>query len=266
MTRIFTIRHGEREDHINLKWQNSAHRVHDPPLSTQGIQQAEDCGKFLKSKLKESKNFKPVFLVSPYIRCVQTAKTIITSMELNEDILINIEQGFGEANKHMRKRLFATHDHSNSINEITGKQRGFVEPIMLGPGDLVALAHPIGINFNHQTLHEVNYTTTGYEILNSTNKPPIDLLDCFDRMEVVLPKVLSYIEKLENETKEEIILFIVTHGSPGRAFTKFITKSDEIKFNYCTTIEILKNTEEDYSIREIWRHPTATKRGPLILA
>ncbi len=86
LQKIWLVRHGERLDFVQPEWFNTAIKRYDPPLSDNGVIQAQD----LAQKLKLS-NIKYIFC-SPFLRTIQTAYEI--AKELN--LLINIEAGLGE--------------------------------------------------------------------------------------------------------------------------------------------------------------------------
>lgn len=258
MTRIFAIRHAEREDHMNFEWQNTAHRTHDTPLSRNGLKQAEDCGNFLKDKLVDLTKIQPVFLISPLNRCILTAKGIIKSLGIIDTVPLKIEQGFAEGNSHLKDRMFGTHRVSNKKNAITGKKRGMMNPVLLGAGDLLSVAYPASIDFTHETIHEVKYTKNCFEVLDP-KKTPKKCLESEDRMRVVIPKFISYLEKLEKDENKELVVFIISHGAPASSFTRLITKSeDEIRFDYCTTVEIIGEGSK-FTTGEVWKHPDTVK-------
>ena len=86
-TTIFLLRHGEREDHINPKWRETAARPFDPPLSPVGIKQAEATAQYIKSNLSID-----VLITSPFFRTLQTSHSIANSLGLKQ----NIEYGLAE--------------------------------------------------------------------------------------------------------------------------------------------------------------------------
>ncbi|KAG6544246.1 hypothetical protein Mapa_014349 [Marchantia paleacea] len=76
MQNLFVMRHGERRDDADELWVESAPRPWDPPLTEKGKYQAWIVGKRLR---KEGWNITRV-LVSPFLRCVQTAAEVITAL------------------------------------------------------------------------------------------------------------------------------------------------------------------------------------------
>lgn len=83
---IWIARHGNRLDFVNPEWFNRAERRYDPPLSADGIIQAQQLGKRLKSK-----SINHIF-ASPFLRAIQTANEVAKVTDLS----IKIEHGLGE--------------------------------------------------------------------------------------------------------------------------------------------------------------------------
>lgn len=82
-SRIFIVRHGEREDHKNPSYSITATRPHDPPLTPAGIKMAEALGSYMTQHY----NIDPstvVVLSSPLCRCIQTSDGIITGLQGSE--------------------------------------------------------------------------------------------------------------------------------------------------------------------------------------
>lgn len=268
--KLFILRHAERLDHVDLEWQNYAHRAHDAPLSDVGISQVKALSKefFLKRNL-DGKDIKNVFLVSPLNRCALTARTIIEELNLIDKTSIKYEQGLGEANVHLRKRMMGTHKNSNPDNALTGEARHCQEPVLLAPGDLMAVSYPAKVDLAHKTLHQVKYTSDCYEILD--NDSPSEILPYEDRVQALLPKFKSWLVEEQKMTKESTLnVFVITHGSISRTMTKYLTKAEEeIKFGNATTVEIDADLENDaFKFKAIWRIPNdpkakATKKAKL---
>ena len=93
--RIFLIRHGESVANIDRN-NYSALPGYKIPLTTKGVEQAENCGRKLKEKLVSDNIF---FYLSPYLRTKQTFKAIKNQLgniqyKLREEPRIR-EQDFG---------------------------------------------------------------------------------------------------------------------------------------------------------------------------
>jgi broad specificity phosphatase PhoE len=87
MTQIVWIaRHGNRLDFVNPGWFNTAARPYDPPLSEDGVIQAQKLGKRLMGS-----GIKQIF-ASPFLRTVQTANCVAEFL----DLPIKLESGLSE--------------------------------------------------------------------------------------------------------------------------------------------------------------------------
>ncbi len=83
---IWLARHGNRYDFVYPEWFNTAPRRYDPPLSKDGMIQAEQLAKRL-----ESQEIEHIFS-SPFLRTIQTAYPIAEKLNLP----IKLESGLGE--------------------------------------------------------------------------------------------------------------------------------------------------------------------------
>jgi broad specificity phosphatase PhoE len=83
---VWIARHGNRLDFVNPEWFNTAERRYDPPLSEDGLIQAQQLGERLRSS-KISHIF-----CSPFLRTIQTADRIAEAL----DLPIKLEAGLGE--------------------------------------------------------------------------------------------------------------------------------------------------------------------------
>ncbi|EMS13842.1 phosphoglycerate mutase [Entamoeba histolytica HM-3:IMSS] len=83
---VFLCRHGFRLDYTDLTWVPNAKYPHDPPLSSEGIQQAKDLAKRLKHENLD------IIVSSPFYRATQTAKFIAEEL----GIKYVVEPAFGE--------------------------------------------------------------------------------------------------------------------------------------------------------------------------
>ncbi len=94
-----------RTDFENSVWQKNAKRPHDPPLSTNGVRQAEETAAYLKDS-----GMKYLFS-SPFYRTLQTADIIAGVLEIQ----IKVEHGFSEF---MNKEWFQNKPQILSREEI----------------------------------------------------------------------------------------------------------------------------------------------------
>lgn len=83
---IWIARHGNRLDFVHPEWFNTAKRRYDPPLSEDGIIQAQQLAERLKNE-KISHIF-----ASPFLRTIQTAYQVAETLNLD----IKLESGLGE--------------------------------------------------------------------------------------------------------------------------------------------------------------------------
>ena len=83
---VWVARHGNRLDFVNPEWFNTAQRPYDPPLSDDGVVQAQQLGQRLKSE-----NITHIFS-SPFLRTVQTAAQVAQAL----DLPIKLEAGLSE--------------------------------------------------------------------------------------------------------------------------------------------------------------------------
>jgi broad specificity phosphatase PhoE len=83
---VWIARHGNRLDFVYPEWFNTAQRRYDPPLSEDGVLQATELGKRLRSQ-----NITHIFS-SPFLRAIQTANQVADIL----DLPIKLEAGLSE--------------------------------------------------------------------------------------------------------------------------------------------------------------------------
>jgi broad specificity phosphatase PhoE len=83
---IWIARHGNRHDFVYPEWFNTAERRYDPPLSEDGLIQAQQLGQRLRSE-----NISHIFC-SPFLRAIQTANEVAEVL----DLPIKLEAGLSE--------------------------------------------------------------------------------------------------------------------------------------------------------------------------
>lgn len=83
---VWIARHGNRLDFVNPDWFKSAERPYDPPLSEDGVIQAQELGQRLLSE-----KIAHIF-ASPFLRTVQTATEVSKVL----DLPIKLEAGLSE--------------------------------------------------------------------------------------------------------------------------------------------------------------------------
>ena len=78
------IRHGERADKVDhQKLGIKVEEQLDPPLTPQGIRQAEETGHFLNSFLAKNKYTDVVIESSPFLRTLQTASVTASILKID---------------------------------------------------------------------------------------------------------------------------------------------------------------------------------------
>ncbi|PSO82351.1 MAG: histidine phosphatase family protein [Cyanobacteria bacterium QS_6_48_18] len=83
---VWITRHGNRHDFVNPEWFNTAEHPYDPPLSEDGVIQAQELGERLSLE-----GIAHIFS-SPFLRAVQTAHYVAQALELP----IKLEAGLSE--------------------------------------------------------------------------------------------------------------------------------------------------------------------------
>ena len=83
---VWIARHGNRLDFVNPEWFNTAERPYDPPLSDDGVVQAQQLGQRLVGE-----GIVHIF-ASPFLRTVQTAYQVAEAL----DLPIKLESGLSE--------------------------------------------------------------------------------------------------------------------------------------------------------------------------
>ena len=83
---ITAVRHGQRADHADHNWHETAERPHDPPLTEFGKEQAAATGAALHVERVDA------VYSSPFTRCMETAAAIAKEHGLQ----IRVEPGIGE--------------------------------------------------------------------------------------------------------------------------------------------------------------------------
>lgn len=84
---IWFLRHGNREDLANKQWKQICSYPDDPPLSREGIIQAEETALRLRHEIINH------IFVSPFFRTLQTALPVANTLNLP----VKVEYGFREA-------------------------------------------------------------------------------------------------------------------------------------------------------------------------
>jgi broad specificity phosphatase PhoE len=83
---LWLMRHGQREDHVDLDWAKTAARPLDPALSLTGVEQARAVAHRLAAE-----GITRIF-TSPYLRCAETAHLVAAVL----GVPVHVEPGIGE--------------------------------------------------------------------------------------------------------------------------------------------------------------------------
>ncbi|KAF9594095.1 hypothetical protein IFM89_027386 [Coptis chinensis] len=117
---ITVMRHGDRLDCEDPLWKSTAERPWDPPLSDTGKARAFAIGKQFKDNLSA-----PIHrvIVSPFLRCVQTASQIVSAlctvdknanyMDVGNEVKVTIEYGLCEVFN--RRNLARAPEHGKNV-------------------------------------------------------------------------------------------------------------------------------------------------------
>ncbi|KAF9597097.1 hypothetical protein IFM89_015761 [Coptis chinensis] len=117
---ITVMRHGDRLDCEDPLWKSTAERAWDPPLSDTGKARAFAIGKQFKDNLSA-----PIHrvIVSPFLRCVQTASQIVSAlctvdknanyMDVDNEVKVTIEYGLCEVFN--RRNLARAPEHGKNV-------------------------------------------------------------------------------------------------------------------------------------------------------
>jgi broad specificity phosphatase PhoE len=105
--KIFLARHGNREDFIDPSWPSRADEPYDPPLSADGVEQAQRLGQRLRHEGIDA------IVASPFLRTVQTAHHANEAL----GVPIYLEPGFGEF---LHPRAFERAPRLRALAELRG--------------------------------------------------------------------------------------------------------------------------------------------------
>ena len=133
MTRVFLIRHAERQDHVFPEWAMHAARPHDSPLSEQGFDQARLTGEHLRNCIHGKELY---IRSSPLVRCVQTAACLTAALH-KPGWPIQIDEALCELERFLTPRMLGTHrlsvppaDRTAVAPTCDGAPRGVCRPVL----------------------------------------------------------------------------------------------------------------------------------------
>lgn len=174
-TRIFLVRHGERQDHEDPQWAAQAARSHDSPLSDAGFEQARRAGEHLRGR--DIDHHSLFIRSSPLVRTVQTAAHISAGLDM-PGLLVQVDEALCEEERFLRPRMMGNHRKSVAPAARTavpptceGAPRGVCKPILLRPGDLLSIHRSIDQTFRGTACLVEHDPATGVELNGVTLQP-----------------------------------------------------------------------------------------------
>jgi len=223
---ILVIRHGEREDDENLKYDKNKINKYDPKLTETGRSQAELIGNQVKEIIKKNLNkdlcdVKILLLSSPFLRTLMTSESFIeglmkNNLESNNNVKIEMHYGLYEF---LHERNFDR--HPEKYLEINKKKN---------------------VNESIPILKNLFY---GEKIIN------VILPDMFPEswQELIDRYRKSFYQIREEFMKSEYeVLILVTHGYAVKTLaTELNCKDDCSIIDYCSTF-IFKIDQDGNSI------------------
>lgn len=162
-SRIYLLRHAEREDHVNPRWAQTAFRAHDSPLSLNGRAQAAEVGIALRELVSDVSDIE--VYSSPLIRCCETTSVVLEHMG-RCDLRVRVENGLAEDELHLRHRMMGTRAGLGPEATIApdGRRRGECSPVLLGAGDVQAHIRPALVDLEYTSACTVAYDGDGHEL------------------------------------------------------------------------------------------------------
>ncbi len=143
---VWIARHGNRQDFVDPEWFNTAKRRYDPPLSEDGLIQAQELGRRLKNQDISH------IISSPFLRTIQTANEVAQVL----DLPIKLEAGLSE---------WFNPDWMDSHPEIH-------------PQEFLAQEYP-RIDWNYQSLVTPSYPETEAKVARRTKQTASKLIGQF---------------------------------------------------------------------------------------
>eukprot|EP00924_Labyrinthula_sp_SR-Ha-C_P016839 maker-scaffold_6-snap-gene-16.20-mRNA-1 protein AED:0.00 eAED:0.00 QI:84/1/1/1/1/1/2/252/250 len=213
MLRFFFTRHAEREDYVNYHWEETADRPFDPPISNRGRRQAEKCGRFLSRKIKEGDETK--CFASPFLRCIQTSKGILTNITTTGFTLpvLHLEDGVSEHNYFLRDHLLYAQPS--------------IESIFLSGNDLRTEAYPLEVSPRRKMLYQIKFNQR-YEEVNEKGQ----LVRNSTRLRTFVRKFLEHLDKTWDR-KNNLNCIVVGHDSSTQDLVRLMT-NDKYDLGYVT--------------------------------
>lgn len=191
------IRHGQRAD-------KDGKHYDDVPLTDHGIEQAQAAGQVLNELLKRSKIAQLTFIVSPFLRAMQTANEVAKECSLTD---LKIDLGFMES---VYGKVF-TENPLLKLETRLLPMREFKEKYM----------YP-----------DINFTVPTKEEWEEADKVfPEEVGDDFNRLYKGFDNVIKKY-KCDDKSGSNVVV-LVGHGSMVKSITDYVQPSDKI-VDYCS--------------------------------
>jgi len=202
-TVVYTVRHGERLDHVDLGWGKNAGRPFDAPLSERGQKQAREAGEKLA---REKANIVAIYS-SPFYRTLQTATLIqkVLQSKLKTRIPLYLEPAIAESIR------------GESVTAWEEKEkREFPGMKILAREDLKKEFEDV--DHSHQSASDVNFPETEEQLFQ---------------------RICRVVEKLPIEGKE---ILLVSHQIPVEylVFELCAGKAQDKYVSYCCLSKVRK--------------------------
>lgn len=238
-TRLFLVRHAERQDHKFPQWAATAARPHDAPLSDEGFEQARRTGRELRRRVKATGGVDYV-RTSPLVRCVQTAACLTASVGVPA-LPLQVDEALCEEEAYLRPRMMGTHRLSVPAAERTAvprtcddAPRGVCQPVLLRPSDLLSIHRQVDLSYRGQACPVEHDPATGVELDASTHQP-----QCAEERARRVVAALSQLAPPGSTT------VLVTHGRFARRLGELLLGHTCGNFAYSELAELVCVDGED---------------------
>ena len=245
---IFAIRHGQRADDPISNEATSIELDYDPPLSTNGLLQAQLTGLYLRDVIANIERIsgekkKIIILSSPFLRCIQTAIYLSNGLEHfhKHTIYINDEISEIQKSKFFSKDVLPDlHFRKNSLSQKhyeTSNNRK--------------------ISLKEKSFHKKSSSTSTY----AKNSPifPETIGDCSMRFKKARNNIS---QKYMRKNLSNTIVILVTHSIGVQCLIHDLEPEKEIpQIDYCSMTQINYNMDiarkeirEEISVKNFTEH------------